>query len=559
MPTNARRAVPNPRICPVYMQLKNVNIMYRKSARGIRLLLSKHMLLVCYLQAKTGKTQGRAAAPVLLALAVGVAILPLVISQGEEDGLLADLEEERGNGSSLLGLTSAGDTVAGTGGRPASLEDTGLLAGADSVDNVKLATDEGTSISSDGLRVEVSVGLGTDNVNDIAESISGGGLLPDADGVGGGEGTSVTRELGLALGDEAGELRCGTVSVEDGLVSNDDQIDEVPLSPLLDGADLLRNGGVVGSTVSSVNVDTKDHLHAVGRASGTNVGQSVAVSRVDTDGGDTVSSDGGNVLSNSRAGLAASIGVVGGVGDGPGSNTVTGQASGSGRRAGAGLGGSSGGGNNRGGGVDGDSGRSGGGSGGGGGNVKWAVDDGVGLNNGGHNLGLGVSAGAVGADNGDNDRGGRSHGGGGGSNGVSTSRGADVGGSLNDAGGNAVAGRDGGVGAGHGGGGLHDGGDTSQGVSAGGDRGGRGGAHGGCLSQSNRGGGEGVDTRGRASLGHGSRHNDWRRRGRRGSSGHGLGAAGSDAAGGGGDAAGAGRRRVVDYGDVLTLYPMPGN
>lgn len=498
----------------------------------------------------------------LLALAVGVAALPLVISQGEEDGLLADLEEERGNGSSLLDDTSTGDTVAGTGRGPASLKDTGLLAGADSVDNVELATDKGTSIGGNGLGVEVSVGLSTDNVNDIAESVSGGRLLPDTNGVGGGEGTSVARELRLALSDEVSELRGGTVSVEDGLVGNDDQVNEIPLGPRADGANLLGNGGVGGGTVSSVNVDSKDHLHAVVSAGTTDVGQGVAVSRVDTDGRDTESSDSGNVLGNSVAGLAATRLIVGSVGDGPGGNTVSGQTTsggGGGSRAGSGagsLGGGNGGGSSRGGRVDRDSGGRGSSAGGGRRDVKGAVDDGAGVDNGGDDLGLGVSARAVGADNGDNNRGRGGHGSGRGSNGVSTSRGADVGGGLDDAGDDGTAGGDGGVRAGHGGGRLDDGGDTTQGVSTGRDRGGRGGAHGGCLTQSDRGGGEGVDTRGRAGLSNGGGHNDGRRGGGRGGRGHRLGAARGDAARDGGNAArgsggGAGRGRVVHYGRVL--------
>lgn len=155
-----------------------------------------------------------------------------------------------------------------------------------------------------------------------------------------------------------------------------------------------------------------------------------------------------------------------------------------------------------------------------------AVDHSCRLNDG-DNRGSGVSARGVGLNDRDTDDGFLHDHGGDGSNGVSTSRGADIGGGRHNA--------TGGIGADDGGGCLHDGRDTTKGVGAGWNTGRGSTADVLGLSQNDGRGWQGVSAGGGACLGDDGRGSRWRRgcqwyhRGRS-CGGHNRGGVGIDAA-----------------------------
>lgn len=440
----------------------------------------------------------------LLAGASSVSRLPLVRGQAEQDGLVTALLNNAGNGLGLLGNTRDGKTHGVTSLRPAGLQNDTGLALADIGNNFELALHELTSLRSISLSVEEGVGIGTRDINDTADSRREVALLPDVDSLGGGVRAGVAAEFTLALGDEAGKLGRLAVTVEDGLVTNGDEVNHIPLGPALDSADLLSDTGVASVTARGVNEDTKDHLQAVLLASRADVGESIAVSGVDTNGRNTGRGNGSNVLLNLGGALATTglAGLIGSVRDTPrvasGATKTAGRlglgSRGRSSRVRARLR------DNRGGGNNGVGGRDSGGRGTRGRNVERAVNDRASLSDGGHNLRLGVGSSRVGGDDRDSDGRRLANGGCGRSNGVGTSGRADIGRSRNDAGGNTLARGDRGIRAGNSGGSGDDSRDTTDGVCTAGDGGSGGSAHSGGLSQSDSGGGEGVNTRGRARL-----------------------------------------------------------
>ncbi|KAL5868032.1 hypothetical protein ACKVWC_011593 [Pyricularia oryzae] len=319
--------------------------------------------------------------------------------------------------------------------------------------------------------------VGRDNVNDGADSLSDALALPASDGVGGGDGSvaAAGAEDATNLANQILELAGGAVAVEQGLVTNNTHLNEVPLSPRLDGADLLGNLGAAVGAARLANKDTNDHLDTVLAARSTDVGEGVAVGRVNTDSLEATGLDLGNVAVDLLGRLAHATVAVGGVGHGPLVATTQLRGRGSrGRRDGRrrdggrglrslgrrGLGrgrsgrrsrsGRRGGGDSRGRGVSG----------------EWAVDHGLGVNDGGDGRG-GVGARGVGGD-GRNSHGGLGgDGSGGATNDIGAGRRADEGGLGDNAGHNAVGlGLDGRHGAHNRGGRGDDGGDTADGVGA---------------------------------------------------------------------------------------------
>lgn len=156
-------------------------------------------------------------------------------------------------------------------------------------------------------------------VDDAAHGRREVALLPDVDGLGGGVRAGVAGELAAALGDEGGELGRLAVAVEDGLVTDGDQVDHVPLAPGLDGADLLGDARVARIAAGGVDVDADDHADTVLGAGVADVGESVAVSGVDADLGHTGAGNLLDVAENVIAALAATFGpsLVRGVRDTP--------------------------------------------------------------------------------------------------------------------------------------------------------------------------------------------------------------------------------------------------
>ena len=430
------------------------------------------------------------AAPVALNIEVA-GFLPEVVDVGEEDGLLANFLNETLDSSSLLFLAGNGCTVGFTVVGPASLKDHDILARADLLQNAHRGASEFASLVGGGLGVEEGVDVGTDDIDGRAETLAL--LLPDVDGLSGGNITSVTGSFpGLLSGaDETGQLANADIAVIDSLVTDNDQGDEVPLGPLVDGVHLLLG---LGDT-RAVDVDTNDHLQVVLFGGLADVLETVAVSGIDADVSEALLSNLGDVLQHGGLVLAVTVVGVGRVGHTH--NVATGVARG-------GRGGSRSRGSTKAeahadaqvqGGSAGGGGRRGGHRRAGAALRADVVVVGVGNSHG--LLGLGVGTRGVGSRSRVDQHGAAGHKGGDGGNGVGASGGADVGSVLNDACHGGARGLHGSDGAGNGSRSLNDSGHTTNGVGAARDLSTGSTADGGRVGDGQGLGGDGVDTSGR--------------------------------------------------------------
>ena len=140
--------------------------------------------------------------------------------------------------------------------------------------------------------------------------------MPDVDCLGSGVRTRVATKGGLAAADDTSELAGSAVAGDDSLVTDSDELNEIPPGPGLDGVDLLRNGGVRGVAARRVNEDTQDELETDLSTSTTNIGEGVAIGGVDTDGGEAGVLDVLDIGHDGISALAEATAGVGGVGDG---------------------------------------------------------------------------------------------------------------------------------------------------------------------------------------------------------------------------------------------------
>lgn len=140
--------------------------------------------------------------------------------------------------------------------------------------------------------------------------------MPHGKGLGEGDETGVTGRLegGGAARHEAGEFGGGAVAVKDGLVTDDDQLDEVELTPADDVADLALGAGDTGVG----DPDTEDDLQAIIAGGGSDVLEGAAVGAVDADRGESLLCDDGEVGGDGAGVLAATTRGVRRVGHGPG-------------------------------------------------------------------------------------------------------------------------------------------------------------------------------------------------------------------------------------------------
>lgn len=419
-------------------------------------------------------------------------VLPVVVLVGELSGNVTNGVADGVHGSLLLGRTRNSLAVAVTSIGPARLANKDLVIVADALEKLNLAGNKVTSILSSNVAVEEGLEVGRGKVNNTTKSGTRG--LPDVKRLSDSELTAVTGTLDGSLGrrNEASEVRSRAVSVRESLVVKGDELNTSPAVGLTPVDNVANLAGARADT-AGVNVDTEDDLKTETNGLASNSLQLVAVGGVHADSVETVGLDvlklGQDVVS---AHAGTSVVGVASVGNGVVGMLTQSAASGAGR--GAGRSGSRGrGGSNwrrsdragrdRSGGSSGcgsDWGRSRSGRRGEGAHV------GVGSLHNGHGLlrlGVGTRSHSGGSRVDNDSAGGNS--GGDGSNGVSTGRGADVGGGLNDAGESAADGADGSVGADHGGGGLDDSGHTTNGVSTTGEDGGS------CLR--NNGGGRNSD------------------------------------------------------------------
>lgn len=244
-----------------------------------------------------------------------VTLLPGVVLEREEDGLVTDLLADGVESLALVLGATAGSAVALATVGPAALKVESLLAGAHLAEDVELALDELASLGRLDVRVEESVNVGTNDVDGRAESGRNLRALPDVEGLGDGVRAGVTAPLGLAGIDEGLELTRGAEAVHDGLVTHDNEVNTLPVSPLANGVNLLLD---VRRAVraAALDEDTDNELHAVLLASGANGLKGVAVGGVDTESGEASSLDGNDILLNGTSRHAVTVlGVVRGVGD----------------------------------------------------------------------------------------------------------------------------------------------------------------------------------------------------------------------------------------------------
>lgn len=254
-------------------------------------------------------------APALLTTA-GTRLLPHVILVGEEDGLVTAAVADRLDGDSLLLDTGASSAVAATASGPTALEVDDDVALADTGKDIELAADKVTSHVGADVGVEVGVDVGTSDIDNTADGRRNLGSLPDVEGLGNGPEAGVAVAGLLDNDDEVSELIRRAEAVHDGLVTDNEELDHVPLSPLGEGVNLLTDLRGVGAAAAGLDKDTNNHVHAVLSASGSNGLEGVAVSGVDTDDLETALLQVLDIGINGVGGLAVTVGrLVGGVGD----------------------------------------------------------------------------------------------------------------------------------------------------------------------------------------------------------------------------------------------------
>lgn len=124
------------------------------------------------------------------------------------------------------------------------------------------------------------------------------------------------------------------MSTKDGLVTNNDELNERPLSPCNKFGDLTGCSGTSGLT----NEDTDDHLDTSNLGSVTDVLESGAIGTVDTDGSETLGGNECDINGNFCSGLASSRILVWGISHGPLASRASYTTSISGRGSGSGGG-----------------------------------------------------------------------------------------------------------------------------------------------------------------------------------------------------------------------------
>lgn len=239
--------------------------------------------------------EGRLATPASLTVA-RTGLLPEVILEGEEDGLVTTGVTDGLDSLGLLLLTGASRTVALASRRPATLQVDDIVTLADTGQELELALNKLTSSRGGDLGVEVRVDVGTSDVDNIADSTLDILSLPDVEGLSDGVRAGVARALLLDNGDEVGELLGRAEVVHDGLVADGEELDLIPLSPLGEGVDLcLDLGGLVGAA-RRLDEDTNNHVNAVLLASRSDGLEGVAVGGVGSNDLEASLLQRGNVL-----------------------------------------------------------------------------------------------------------------------------------------------------------------------------------------------------------------------------------------------------------------------
>jgi len=170
---------------------------------------------------------------------VGSRVLPAIITESKDDGDATTGSFDTGQSSCLFRDTRACRTVTVTSLGPSTLQVVRFaLAGADGVHDAELALDECTSFVSGGGVIEEGMSIESNNIDDSTEGI--GVFLPGVDRLGERDksGVASTSEGRLGRGDKYGEVGSRDETTEDSLITADDQLNKVELSPGDDSIDL---------------------------------------------------------------------------------------------------------------------------------------------------------------------------------------------------------------------------------------------------------------------------------------------------------------------------------
>jgi hypothetical protein len=252
-------------------------------------------------------------------------VLPVIVLEGEQAGLGANLGLDLLDSNLLVLRASDGHAVAVTTLGPSNLSDVGTLGsgtGADLGGLSELLSGKVTShLGGDGGS-EVRVDLDGEDVNVVAES--GALLLPGADGLGGGDGNvggeTAALELLADVVNVGSKLVGCAVVVEHALVADNDHGDAVLGSLVLDVLELgvgVLGEGTLAAGAAALKEDAVDDLQAVLLALRNHVLEDTAVGAVRADGGEAHAGDLLDIRADLASGLAVAIGGIGSVGDSP--------------------------------------------------------------------------------------------------------------------------------------------------------------------------------------------------------------------------------------------------
>jgi hypothetical protein len=173
-------------------------------------------------------------------------VLPVVIHKRKHNRLPSCRLGDQCHSCGLIIWAWACNSVARACTRPSSLKIDTVFTCAERVYNSELRGDEITGLIGGNIRVEERVNVTSYDIHDLTEDIDI--FLPNVKGFSGGARTGVpcARECGFARGDERSELAGGSVFGEYSLVTDNNQLDEVPLTPGNDVSDLLLSSRAAG-------------------------------------------------------------------------------------------------------------------------------------------------------------------------------------------------------------------------------------------------------------------------------------------------------------------------
>lgn len=243
-------------------------------------------------------------------------VLPRIVVEAEEDGVLTTAFQDATNRTCLLTGTRHSCTVITALARPATLQVVGRETGAALAGELELAGDEAAGLVGADVRVEEGLDVGSHDVDDGAERARV--LLKDVERLGGRAWAAVASGLERLLrgADESCEVFGAAVAIEDGFVADDAHLDEAPVTGLTPCDDFLYLR-LRAANARGFDEYADDHLQAVGLAGGADVLQTRAVGCIESDSLEALTRDAGDVAVDLVGSFALTRGGVWRIGNGP--------------------------------------------------------------------------------------------------------------------------------------------------------------------------------------------------------------------------------------------------